>query len=162
MKTINETTERNIFIAVGLHFLFSFGFWVAFLYMNEKLQEHTLWIDIVGWVSYLIVGSFMKVSDRNFHNILSASCVTIAGFLYWLLLFFGYVQGMNGEEGISTVGPGMIWILYLPYVHGSYFILNQHNITNNGYLFGLVLLLINISITFYLYLILKFKQRMRS
>lgn len=119
-------------------------------------------VDMIGWVSYLVVGSFIKVSERNIQNIISVSFISIMGILFWLLLFSIYVQEINNDQSMSWFGPVIIWIFYLPYVHGSYFILNQQDVLQNDYLLAYILLLNNICISGILYVIIKVKHRLKK
>jgi len=149
-------------VAIVLHLVFSLGFMYILFNRNVILEEHTLWVDIMGLISYIVVGFFIEVSDRDIYNLLSASSVTIVGLLFWLLLFLIYVIEMNNGKEFSFVGPEVIWFYYLPYIHGSFYISLHTNISNNGYLFGYVLLLNNLGITLLIYLTIKFKQRIKK
>ena len=161
IKIFDEQTMNNMLKTFVLHFFFSFGFWISFIYLNEYLSN-TLWVDMIGWISYLVVGLFIKVSERTIQNIISVSFISIIGIIYWFILFSLYVQELNNNESMSWFGPGIIWIFYLPYVHGSYFILNQQDVIQNDYLLAYILLLINIGISVLLYLIIKVKQRIKK
>lgn len=159
---IDEQTEKNILISLGLHLFFSFGFWVSFLYLNDQFLSNTLWVDMIGWVSYLVVGIFIKVSERNIQNIISVSFISIMGILFWLLLFLIYVNEINNHQSPSFFGPEIIWFFYLPYVHGFYLILNQQDVIQNDYLLPYILLLNNICISVILYIIVKVKQQLKK
>lgn len=74
---IDEQTKKNILISLGLHLFFPFGFWVLFLYLHDQFLSNTLWVDMIGWISYLVVGFFIKVSERNIQNIISVSFISI-------------------------------------------------------------------------------------
>ncbi|GIO40784.1 hypothetical protein J41TS4_05420 [Paenibacillus apis] len=130
--------------------------------MNEFLKEHTLLVDIIGLISYIVLGLFLKVSERRIHNLISASSVTILGLVLWLLIFLIYILNMNNGKEFSFVGPEVIWLFYLPYVHGSYYISLQMGNFNNGYLFGCILLLNNFAITLLIYLTIKIKHRLKN
>lgn len=162
IKIFDEQTKKNILISLGLHLFFSFGFWVSFLYLHDQFLSNTLWVDMIGWVSYLVVGIFIKVSERNIQNIISVSFISIIGILFWILLFSIYVQEINNAQSISWFGPVIIWFFYLPYVHGSYFILNLQDVFQNDYLIAYILLLNNVCISVILYLIIKVKQRLKK
>lgn len=69
---------------------------------------------------------------------------------------------MNSGKEFVFLGPEIIWLFYLPYVHGPYYILNQSNITSDRYLFGYLLLLNNCGITVLIYLTIKLKQRFKK
>lgn len=157
----DEQTKKNIRISFGLHLFFSFGFWVSFLYLNDQFLSNTLWVDMIGWVSYLVVGIFIKVSERNIQNIISVSFISIMGILFWLLLFLIYVNEINNQSP-SFFGPVIIWFIYLPYVHSFYLILNQQDVLQNDYLLPYILLLNNICISVILYIIVKVKQQLKK
>lgn len=130
--------------------------------MNEFFQEHLLLLDIIGLISYIVVGLSLKVSDRRIHNLISASSVTILGVVLWLFIFLIYILNMNNGKELGFIGPEVIWFFYLPYVHGSYYLSLKMDFFNNGYLLGCVLLLNNFGITLLMYLTLKFKHHLKN
>jgi len=152
---LTELTKRNMKIASGIHILFSFIYFFVFVCDQPLYTEHKLLISVLGIISYIFIGFLMKESSIV-QNFISASAISLLGLGYWLLVLMMFNSASMHDQGGSWVGPGIVWIFYIPHIHG----LEILPIEGGNYA-HLILLVLNFALTPIIFLIIQSKALLK-